>query len=256
MPKGDEIPRDPLDAVRLWTYFVHARAGANPDYPLIQRVAVQKALRGRDFAETVLSDVAYPTDVWREFGVLASGRVNRQITEGIVRDFLVRLRMERSANWILFLKKKSPESAFEWLDDVRGVGEKLAAFVMRDLTTIFKVWTTRAVSGCSHLLQPVDRWVRFWANLLWFEGALRGSSLSEMKSVTTHCQTEGVDPMAFNKGAWFVGAYMEDLCDLFGLDEACKLDYLGSLTTLDPDRVRRAIQEYARLLDEKEIVAV
>lgn len=235
---------DPLKAFSLFTMYAHERGGTNPNFGHYQRLSVIEAMGRRTF-DDALQDSTFPDEVWRNFVRLTSGKPNAQITMGVVRDILVELRKSSEPNWIKLLKSMGPVQAFCWLDDLRGMAEKLSGFVVRDMATIMKLW--RVEQEQMYLLQPLDIWVIDWSKRCWntiFEST--NGTLNRMKAVTEKCFSEVVDPAEFNKGAWFSGSYFSDICDFFGVAEVERRDRVNCVMRFDPDRLLHAITEYSR----------
>jgi len=250
---------DSLSAILFFTTYVHERMGSNPRFPLYHRLALKKALNGRDFKQTLLHDEKFPENVWKKFKNLveqAHTKPNEQITEGIVRQILEKMSKENQHNLIVLLRKKSLQEAYEWLDSVRGIGPKIAAFFLRDLWSFIGVWQDTSELDL-YCLQPIDRWVRFWSGECWPYKDWPSSDEKFAKMLIGVCQQINIDPVSFNKGAWFVGSHFDSLCDFFNVPEreqiymsSCVLNYFRS------DKVVNAIRKFDELYEQQIVFPV
>ena len=214
------------------------------------------------FEAELLSNPTFPERVWKRFRNLANlsdGSKGASYTIGPVRKILEELNRSRTANWLQVLQGMSPEEAFEWLDDLDGIGPKISSFIVRDMFSIFHLWPILP-EGQMYCAQPVDRWVRDWGERLltirFKDNPSETEMKKEMKAVAEECNEEGVDPIGFNKAAWFVGSHFQDICDFFDVPLLERLDRTSCLRHFDPDVLTRAIAEYADSLAKKRAFGV
>ncbi|HUT59380.1 MAG TPA: hypothetical protein VNA25_16140 [Phycisphaerae bacterium] len=92
------------------------------------------------------------------------------------------------------------------LDGIRQVGPKIAAFFLRDLVAVLEL-QSRLSPADYRLLQPVDTWVEKIAGKMNIQAGPHGLAAA----IAETCQREGVDPIRFNQGAWYLGAHSFDL---------------------------------------------
>jgi len=107
--------------------------------------------------------------VWEKFVELTDKRPNENLTRGVIKDLLEKLRRKREPNVIKLLGDMKVPAANRFLRSLHGIGPKISAFVLRDLEFFFKFWTDELKSEPQnyYLLQPVDRWVRRISELCW-----------------------------------------------------------------------------------------
>jgi hypothetical protein len=86
---------------------------------------------------------------------------------------------------------------------IRQVGEKVASFYLRDLVSVYGLseFIDDASASC---LQPVDVWVRRIARKAEIAGP-SDSDLAIRGGISKTCRDEGVSPIDFNQGAWYMG---------------------------------------------------
>jgi hypothetical protein len=101
--------------------------------------------------------------------------------------------------------------AYRQLLDIKGIGQKIAAFFCRDLAWIFDCEKNLPASE-RILLQPVDTWIHQIAVLLWHDFPpvkarekylLYFPIAARIVSVTDQLRQSGV---AFNQGSWYFGS--------------------------------------------------
>ncbi len=95
---------------------------------------------------------------------------------------------------------------FTELDDIRQVGPKIAAFFLRDLVAVLEL-QSRLSPADYRLLMPVDTWIEKIAGKLGIQPGPDGLAAA----IADTCHQEGVDPIHFNQGAWYLGAHSFDL---------------------------------------------
>lgn len=92
---------------------------------------------------------------------------------------------------------------------IRQVGQKIAAFYLRDVVSVFKL-TGFVDNQSAFCLQPVDTWVRQVAVKLEIvkEDA---DPLSVQQAIVAMCEQNHISAIHFNQGAWFTGTNAFDL---------------------------------------------
>lgn len=84
-----------------------------------------------------------------------------------------------------------------------SVGPKIAALYLRDVVSLFEL-EDKVPAESLYCLQPVDVWVRKLANKIQITDK-HGDDLHIQKAFVALCQSQGVSPILFNQGAWYVG---------------------------------------------------
>jgi hypothetical protein len=107
------------------------------------------------------------------------------------------------------IKEDRMREAYRAINKVSEVGDKIAAVFLRDIVCMFDL--EGSVSKEGHLyLQPVDTWVRKVAQELWKELKTGNDTGIKLKIVDV-CFEYRISPIAFNQGAWYLGAHAFDL---------------------------------------------
>lgn len=92
---------------------------------------------------------------------------------------------------------------------ITQVGPKIAAFYLRDLVSLYGL-EDKVPAEYAFCLQPVDVWVEKVARQLGIVD--QGANPDKIQSaIIAHCQAEGISPLLFNQGAWYVGSNAFDL---------------------------------------------
>jgi len=120
------------------------------------------------------------------------------------------------ANIITLLGRKDVKNARNLLrgktehgkrKEMKGIGDKLSAFIMRDFHAFFGLWENDLRKDHKNYihLQPVDRWVRKISEIIW-DVKLSNNHDKAAEEIVKRCGEEGINPVCYNQGAWFIGA--------------------------------------------------
>jgi len=249
----NKIKSNPLLSMRLFAAMAHERAGRNPNFSKFHRIALKRALEKRkNFEDALLNDSKYPDRVWNEFEEQTPTKENGKKaanpthTMGAVKEILEKMREEKEPNIVTLLGKKQVEKAREFLCSLKGIGFKLSALIMRDFCDFFDLWKYELKLDKEKYfhLQPVDRWIERVSKLVW-NIELEGCHDEEAKKITKCCLEENIDPIAFNQGAWFISAKLNELCPFQRIPEDKReLDKITELIEqLDPKKIKEAIHK-------------
>ena len=254
---------DSLKAIFLFTTYAHERQGSNPRFPLFHRVALIKSLDGRKFNKVLLEDEQFPESVWNEFKMMAK-KPNKRITQGIVKHILEKMRNEGEPNLIRLLREKTLLKAYTWLKGVKGIGPKLASFFLRDLWSFIGPWKNTATQDL-YCVQPIDRWVQFWAKECWpqtkfplLKDAPSDTRVENFakKVIQVYFQND-IDPISFNKGAWFVGSHFDNLCFYFKVPEIDQINFKSCVINyFKADKILFSIKEFSSNYEQMKIFSI
>lgn len=245
-PTWDKYPQALSDRVQSLAVFLDGyafeRAGRAPKYSVTAaKIVAQRQLENLD-----------PKSVWDEFCMEFGGKgVNPKVnplapkgtefahkggqhrTMGISVIELDRTLDMPLVRWVVNNLANAPKIVHARLQNISGVGEKIASFFMRDVACRFNVFPARPEDR--RLLQPVDIWVERAARCL---GAPVGRAADFLVEWS---RTDGNRPERVNQGIWLFGAEVvrsEDLLEAF----LC--------TTSGNDRVMSALKAEIRYLHE------
>lgn len=243
----------PFDALMFFTMYAHERPQADPRYPVAHRMAVLRAIGVSDateanvneqFANRFRKDKGFPEAVWSEFEkcLKMDDRVPKEsYTVGPVRRVLEKLQEAGEPNLVVLLRSKKLKEAYNFLLGIHGgIGHKIAALFLRDVWGYAGPWPNTPESDL-YCVQPVDRWVEFWARKCWPAVDWPQNREEVARLIVGRCLADRIDTVAFNKGAWFVGAHFQKLCGFFNIPIAKRLSYTEAVADFDPGIVRQAI---------------
>jgi len=92
---------------------------------------------------------------------------------------------------------------------IRQVGDKVASFYLRDLVSLYELsgFIDDASAFC---LQPVDVWVRRIAHTAGIAGPTEKDPAIR-NGILKACREEGISPLVFDQGAWYMGYHAFEL---------------------------------------------
>jgi len=84
------------------------------------------------------------------------------------------------------------------LQGIISVGPKIASFFLRDTVFVYELDHSIRPEDYYYLM-PIDTWVRKIADKLGIK--------ADAKAIATLCHQNGVSPIRFNQGAWYLGSH-------------------------------------------------
>lgn len=155
-----------------------------------------------------------PMELWEEFveGCEEEGKgVNEQGNKGVVAG-LAEL-TNREGNLFAWVRdgidgECNLKHQYLELKNIKGIGQKVAALILRDAVDLWDM-ETRVAAHNRQYLQPVDAWVRRTAVALWPE--LEGKGKEQVaRQLADKCQKHNISNIGFNQGAYFLAVYELD----------------------------------------------
>ena len=218
--------QNPIKGLEYFLRDGFARAGGEQaGYGRIAVDALHQCVSSFEKFEAFIIRNDAPELVWTEFEnfCMKQGKgVNRRVNEGVVKGLVRLVRESGDYNYNLFhyIGKKVQSSmtdAFIILRNVKGIGDKIAAFLLRDIVCILDLEETVPLEH-RIFLQPVDRWVEETAICLWADLKTgRVPSWGIAMRIVDKCNEFGISGVRFNQGAWKFGTSkvmdVRNLCD-------------------------------------------
>lgn len=93
--------------------------------------------------------------------------------------------------------------AYNFIKDIRGIGEKIASFYLRDI--VYLVGIDEENISDLHLLQPIDTWLEQTLKIL-FNFDAQKNLQEKQKLIVDLCKESEVSSISFNQGAWVLGS--------------------------------------------------
>jgi hypothetical protein len=207
----------------VFVSMAHERAGTNQAYESRHRQAIRAALGhgARDFGTEILSNENFAEDVWSEFHELCSGKSNKPCTFGPMAGSIELLRGSGSPYWTDYFQGLQPHQSWLGLQELKGIGPKLASFIMRDFQMLYGCWDDPPADTW-YCFQPLDRWVLRVSRMTWpdleIHAAAPATQAGYRETAQKICDEFGTldESMDFNAGAWFVGAHRAELLAFHG----------------------------------------
>lgn len=154
-----------------------------------------------------------PEMVWKEFERLCKMQgigVNKKLNEGVIKG-LITLGKESLNNdynpfgYITQKIQNSMTDAFLALRNIKGIADKVASFLLRDMVSILD-FEAKVPHEHGIFIQPVDRWVKETAICLWEDlGGERTPDWVIALRIVNKCNEFHVSGVRFNQGAWKYG---------------------------------------------------
>ena len=120
----------------------------------------------------------------------------------MVLDVLNFVSVNERKNIYLYLKKLIEDNeikkAYEDLDNLRAIGDKIATFTLRDIGLL----NPNLIKNNYRYAFPIDTWVKQIANNI----GCTSKELNEVRAcLLIKCEEEKIDPLKFASGLWYLG---------------------------------------------------
>lgn len=203
----------------IYAHFAFARAGGErAGYSDIAALAVD------DFSGT---KVPLSNQLWERFKERCRGKgikPNEKLTKGVVEG--IASLADKQGNLFLWMgneirKSGELEPLLLEFTKLKGISVKIASFIIRD--TVWLWGLEKRVRPKDKLyLQPIDRWVRRIAKILWpkFNREKEVNELIIAKRISEACESFDMSNVEFNQGAWYFAS--QEVRDENKLGEALK----------------------------------
>jgi hypothetical protein len=204
---------DPKSGLDLFFGGAFARTGGQQArYGTYARNALQKCIEECGSFNELMQRQDAPDVVWEKFlaecdeaGIKPYVKLNKPIVTRLV-EFA---QQAENNNLFSFFGQKIRESApeaFCLLRNIKGIGDKIAAMLLRDVVALLNLEKEVPVQH-QFLLQPIDRWVREFATYMWpnLENPRTPNWLIALR-IVDKCIEYSCSPCRFNQGAWMFGS--------------------------------------------------
>jgi hypothetical protein len=189
--------------------YAYERQGSAQAYPVIARQTIEKVFQGR--LETVNSDQS--TKAWAIYSEIAPRDYNGLKTNPLrnpmnsdygVLTAMARQKISNIANHVrVLIKDGNTKTAHTFIDDIRGIGTKIASFYIRDIAYLGDLDESQIKD--QFYLQPLDTWLDQTYSIL-MKPEKRATLEEKQKTLVDLCKQAGCSPIGFNQGAWIVGS--------------------------------------------------
>ena len=207
------LMRDPRKGLEYFLQDSFARAGGEQaGYGGIAVNALRRCISTVNGYAVFITKENASELAWAEFERICLSQnigVNRRVNEGVVKG-LIRLAQESKDydyNPFQYIRKKVQSAmtdAFIALTNIKGIADKIAPFLLRDLVCILDL-EEKVPLEHRIFIQPVDRWVKKTAICMWADIGMRASSWGIAMRIVDKCNEFGISGIRFNQGAWKYG---------------------------------------------------
>jgi len=210
-PELDQVLQNKREALKfLLSYAFGGRAGAPKSYWTVALYCVEQHYKGDNPKDEAAR-------IWSEF----ERRVSSTNPD---RNPLNAASTERKGPAVLLfdfnhvhslLNQGKTREAFCHLRSIRGIGTKIAAFILRDVADFYGPYKRSWSGEQSAYMQPIDIWLETIVGILGIAAGapppaeLRhalyedGAKTDAAWAVTNVCSEKAINPLHFNQGAWY-----------------------------------------------------
>jgi hypothetical protein len=206
----NENPADNYFALEFFlSHYAYERQGSPKAYPKIAKQTIETIFQGK--LKNVNSD--QPTKAWKKFkkiaandfnGINTNEKLNPMNCSNGVLKIMVLKEVTNIANHVKkqIIKEKKIRKAHEFIDSITGIGPKIASFYLRDIVYLADLKEEQIED--QFYLQPMDTWLEQAYILI--EGKKSENREKKQDTFVKLCEQADCSPIAFNQGAWLVGA--------------------------------------------------
>jgi hypothetical protein len=205
------LTNNPIEGLAFFLENSFARAGGEQaGYGNIAKKALYLMAKNGGYI-SLMEKTEAANLLWDEFREICHNQgigENKKLNELVVKG-LAKLAQESSDfNPFKELSNKLPSDtidAFLLLRSIHGIGDKIAAFILRDIVSIQNI-EDKIKNEDLILVQPIDRWVNGIAQYIWGYLPDRTPNWLVASKIISQCQKYGCRPTSFNQGAWKYGS--------------------------------------------------
>jgi hypothetical protein len=208
---ADELMNEPqLSLEVVFRCYAFARAGAErAGYSRIAVKALRRAIDSSMF-KVFASQRNAPEKMWQEFEAECIQErigINKKLNEGVVKGLVILSQEARGYNIATYLKDEISTNlgdAFLRLSEIKGIGPKIACFLLRDFAWLFSIEQGIPLRHRKYL-QPIDIWVERTAKCFWPD--LKDEDYRVIaEKIVQECKEANISSIELNQGAWYFGA--------------------------------------------------
>jgi hypothetical protein len=205
---------DPKSGLDFFFGGAFARTGGQQaGYHEHARNALQKCIEECGSFNELIQRQDAPDMVWKKFsaecraaGIKSYEELNKPIVTSLVR---LAQQIEDNNLFSFFgqeIRRSVPE-AFKLLRDIKGIGDKIAAMLLRDIVALLNLEEEVPVQH-QFLLQPIDRWVKAFTTYMWpnLKRPKEASNWLIALKIVDKCIEYSCSPCRFNQGVWMFGS--------------------------------------------------
>jgi hypothetical protein len=217
---SDLYVKDPKRGVEFFLNDAFARSGGEQaGYGMIAVEALSQCAKKNNGYSNFIALSTAGTDVWNEFvkicgkkfhhlphkegSVGENKRLNMPVVQGIIELAQTSINYNPFEEMLSKLPSETVTAYFH-LRNISGIGDKIAAFLLRDIVSMAGL-DDKIQSQDQILLQPIDRWVNGISAYIW-NNPERAPAWFVASRIVSECKKYGCSPIKFNQGAWKYGS--------------------------------------------------
>jgi hypothetical protein len=206
------IRSEPRTAFEFILERAFARAGGEQaGYGEIALDALKRSCKRNGDYQKLMASPDAGTTIWNDFQRICKTQnkrpyiaMNRSLIIGLTHLAKTSPHANPALKFEELIRKGKLTEGFLRLFRIKGIKEKIARFLLRDLVSALELEDTVAERDLQ-FLQPVDVWVRKTATYLW--PPLKGApDWLIAQFITEKCLEHQVSSIRFNQGAWRFGS--------------------------------------------------
>jgi hypothetical protein len=175
------------------------------------RAVLDKYFRGRDLSAMKTRD--FDSLLAQLLTVIGKGKVGKARDAHMVVEifrFVSRLPEENLSRYsVSTIKKDTIQKLYNELNNIMGVGPKIACLYLRDLVDIYDLEANISQEDL-RFLQPIDVWVRKVACKVGLVSETE-PDVNIQNNIVRVCNELGISSLRFNQGAWYLGKNALDI---------------------------------------------
>lgn len=187
----------------------YQRQGAAPAYSEI----AGKVLKNRLDRRLRFVTITDAQEVWKDYVEIARNEYNNlgvnkthnpMCSDNGLLTVMAKKNITNLASYVRSLiQNNQTKEAHELVDDIRGVGTKIASLYLRDIAYLGSITEDRIKD--QYCLQPVDTWIEQTLSIVF--GDRKPNVLRKKQEMIVNlCEVSNVSPIAFSQGAWMLGS--------------------------------------------------
>lgn len=202
---------DGYKALFCFLNYAYARNVAPPAYSKIAHKCISEKYQNGNKWGDLKQGQNDAEDLWKEYKRIAKNlKVNdthnpMNVNGGVV----AQLASSGIPNIAVYvkgcIKGGNTAGAHKFIKDIRGVGEKIASFYLRDIAYLADDLDEKNIPSDLYLLQPMDTWLKQTFRIL-FNSNVPEKLQEGQELIVELCKQSKVSSVAFNQGAWVLGS--------------------------------------------------
>ncbi len=149
---------------------------------------------------------------------LKKGRLNKAGDRLMVCSLINFIQSRQEKNIVAFLiekiKSNNIKKAYQDLDDIWSIGNKIASFILRDIIYIYELEDFLDPIDYKYVC-PIDTWVHQVSKKISLVSNEKlgneKEQIQEAKEISNKCLEAGVSPIHYNQAAWYIGSNSLDI---------------------------------------------